>query len=295
MINTDKLYESTNGGADVFKSYFPSFDPAKTSNLVSLRDDDAHPSASIFSDGGKWYIKDHGGADNKAKNMINFVMEYEHTDFKGAVAIICQRCGIDAEGSSQKTYGKEGKWSKVAYTSEMRVIKRPSGKFTEAELAILGPRDQNGKPCITQDDCDQLSLIPLDGYILPTKEGKGKGEYSWKVEATEDFPMMMYDYGDWGRIYIPFSKNRFMFYGKKPRGYIFGCRLFREAWENAQRGVYPHKVEYTKKPKKEGEEEIILAEEKDERFEALTICSGGSDALNVYHAGHVVCWPNSET
>lgn len=295
MIKTEDLYAKTNGGADLFKSYFPKFDPGKTSNLVSLRNDDDHPSASIFSDGGKWYIKDHGGSDNKAKNMINFVMEYEHVEFKEAVAIICQRCQIDLEGTKMKAANKEGKWTKVAYTSEMRVIKRPSGKFTEAELAILGPKDKNGKPCITQDDCDQLSLIPLDGYILPTKEGKGKGEYSWKVEATEDFPMMMYDYGDWGRIYIPFSKNRFMFYGKKPRGYIFGCRLFREAWENAQRGVYPHKVEYTKKPKKEGEEEIILAEEKDERFEALTICSGGSDALNVYHAGHVVCWPNSET
>ncbi len=293
MIKTEDLYERTNGGADLFKSYFHSFDPGKTSNLVSLRDDDAHPSASIFEQGGKWYIKDHGGADNKAKNMINFVMEHEHTDFKGAIAIICQRCCIDVDGA-KRNYAKEGKWSKVAYTPEMRVIKRPSGQFTEAELAVLGPKDKNGKPCITQEDCDELFLIPLDGYILPTAEGKGKGQFSWKVEATEEFPIMMYDYGDWGRIYTPFGKNRFMFYGKKPRGYIFGCRLFREAWENAQKGVYPHKVEYTKKPKK-GEEEDILADEKEERFENLTICSGGSDALNVHHAGHVVCWPNSET
>lgn len=293
MIKTEDLYERTNGGADLFKSYFPSFDPGKTSNLVSLRDDDAHPSASIFEQGGKWYIKDHGGADNKAKNMINFVMEHEHTDFKGAIAIICQRCCIDVDGA-KRNYTKEGKWSKVAYTPEMRVIKRPSGQFTEAELAVLGPKDKNGKPCITQEDCDELFLVPLDGYILPTAEGKGKGQFSWKVEATDEFPIMMYDYGEWGRIYTPFGKNRFMFYGKKPRGYIFGCRLFREAWENAQKGVYPHKVEYTKKPKK-GEEEDILADEKDERFENLTICSGGSDALNVHHSGHVVCWPNSET
>ena len=293
MIKTDDLYDKTNGVADLFKSYFPTFDPGKTSNLVSLRDDDAHPSASIFVHGGKWYIKDHGGSDNEAKNMVNFVMEHEHTDFKGAVAIICQRCCIDVDGS-KKTYSKEGLWTKVAYTSEMRVIKRPSGKFTDAELAVLGPKDKNGKPCITQEDCDELFLVPLDGYILPTKEGKGKGEYSWKVEATDDFPIMMYDYGEWGRIYTPFGKNRFMFYGKKPRGYIFGCRMFREAWENALKGVYPHKVEYSKKAKK-SEEEELLADEKDERWENLTICSGGSDALNVHHAGHVVCWPNSET
>ena len=141
MIKIEDLYEKTNGGADLFKSYFPSFDPGKTSNLVSLRDDDAHPSASIFEQGGKWYIKDHGGADNKAKNMINFVMEHEHTDFKGAIAIICQRCCIDVDGA-KRNYTKEGKWSKVAYTPEMRVIKRPSGQFTEAELAVLGPKDK---------------------------------------------------------------------------------------------------------------------------------------------------------
>lgn len=293
MIKIDDLFAKTNGGADLFKTYFPNFDPGKTTNIFSLRDDDAHPSASIFEQGGRWYIKDHGGADNKAKNMIDFVKEHEHTDFKGAIAIICQRCCIDVDGS-KKTYSKEGKWSKVAYTPEMRVIKRPSGKFTEAELAVLGPKDKNGKPCITQEDCDELFLIPLDGYILPTAEGKGKGEFSWKIEATDDFPIMMYDYGEWGRIYIPFGKNRFMFYGKKPRGYIFGCRMFREAWENALKGVYPHRVEFTKKPKKDGEEDV-LADEKDERFENLTICSGGSDALNVHHAGHVVCWPNSET
>ena len=33
MINIDKLYEATNGGADLFKHYFPSFDPGKSSVL----------------------------------------------------------------------------------------------------------------------------------------------------------------------------------------------------------------------------------------------------------------------
>ncbi|MCR5645868.1 MAG: hypothetical protein K6F96_05720 [Bacteroidales bacterium] len=294
MIDIDKLYEFTNGGADLFRTYFPDFDPGNKSNMVRLRDDDTHPSSSIFLHDGKWLIKDHGGSDNQAKNMINFVMEHEAVDFKEAVAIICQRCNISIDGAKAKQPTREGKWSKVAYTPELRVIKRPDGKFTEAELAVLGPRDQNGKPCITQYDCDQLYLVPLDGYIIPTKEGKGKGEYSWKVEATDSFPIMMYDYGEWGRIYTPFGENRFMFYGKKPRGYIFGCRAFREAWEKALNGSFPHQVDFSTKRQKEKDDDG-LEEEKDERWEALTICSGGSDALNVHHAGHIVCWPNSES
>lgn len=294
MIDIDKLYEATNGGADLFKSYFPNFDPGKNSNLVSLRDDDAHPSASIFEEGGKWLIKDHGGTDNKAKNMVNFVMDHEHVEFKEAVAIICKRCGIEADGASTRNK-RGGKWSKVPYSSELRVIKRPSGQFTDAELAILGPKDKNGKPCITQETCDQLFLIPLDGYILPTKEGKGKGEFSWKVEATDTFPIMMYDYGEWGRIYMPFGENRFMFYGKKPQGYIFGCKLFQEAWEKAQNGHFPHVPDSSDGKKAKDNEDGYIDEEEDERWEALTICSGGSDALNVYRAGHIVCWPNSES
>ena len=30
MINIDKLYEATNGGADLFKFYFPDFDSRPT-------------------------------------------------------------------------------------------------------------------------------------------------------------------------------------------------------------------------------------------------------------------------
>jgi hypothetical protein len=105
---------------------------------------------------------------------------------------------------------------------------------------------------------------------------------------------MYYDYGDGGKIYQPFGKVRFMYYGEKPEHFIFGCKLFLEAWAKAQNGVYPHSYEPSKRKKKKEEDED-QEEEKDERWEALTICSGGSDALNVYRAGHVVCWPNSES
>lgn len=286
MVKVEDLYQATNQGADVFRHYFPNFDPAKTSNLVQLRDDDAHASASIFCNNGKWLIKDHGGSDNKAKNMINFVMERDNMDFKEACEHIARICNVQTDVTENRTTSG-AKLSKVDPSKEFRVIKRKGGKFTDAELAVLGPRDREGKPCITQDICNKFSLIPLDGYINAEKDGAG---FSWKVESTDTYPIMMYDYGDWGRIYQPFGKQRFMFYGKKPQHFIFGCDEFREAWEKAQKGHFPS---YPEKKKKKQDDEYV--EEEDERWEALTICSGGSDALNVYKAGHIVCWPNSES
>lgn len=295
MIKVEDLYAKTNGGADLFKFYFPDFEPGKSSNLVKVRPDDDHPSASIFFKGGKWWIKDHGGGDNKARNMVNFVMEQEGLEFKDAVAFICQSCNIAVDGEQKK--GTNGAvLTKTEPTKERRIIRRPSGKFTDAELAVLGPRDKDGKPCITQEICDQFNLIPLNGYINPCYDKSGKElDYSYKVEATDTYPIMFYDYGDWGKIYQPFGKVRFMYYGEKPEHFVFGCKLFLDAWQKALNGSYPHSVEPGRKKKKKDEDDGYEEEEKDERWENLTVCSGPSDALNVYKAGHVVCWPNSES
>ena len=293
MIDVNKLYDATNGGADLFKFYFPDFDPGKTSNLVKVRDDDDHPSASIFRSGDKWLIKDWGGANNKAYSMIDFVMEREHLEFKEAVAFIDRVCqtNLSAQEGEKRTFSG-AKMTKVAPMNERVIIRRQSGKFTKKELSILGATDRNGEPCITQETCDQFNLIPLDGYINPTKDGNT----SWKVEATEDYPIMFYDYGEWGKIYQPFGEVRFMYYGKKPEHWLFGCNLFQEAWQKALKGSYPHVPEFSGgKKAKAGEDGYVDEQEEDERWESLTICSGPSDALNVYRAGHVVCWPNSES
>ena len=286
MVKVEDLYVAANAGADVFRHYFPDFDPGKTSNLVRLRDDDKNPSASIFSRGGKWLIKDHGGADNKAKNMINFVMDRENLEFKEACEFIARICGVQTDNKDNKTY-TGAKFTKVDPVKEFHVVKRKGGKFTDAELAVLGPRDRDGKPCITQQICDKFSLIPLDGYINPEKDGSG---YSWMIESTDTYPIMMYDYDTWGKIYQPFGQTRFLYYGSKPEHFLFGCDEFREAWNKALKGQFPS---YPEKTKKKQDDDYV--DEEDERWEALTICSGPSDALNVYKAGHMVCWPNSES
>ena len=275
MINIDKLYEATNGGADLFREYFPDFDTGKTSNLVKVREDDDHPSASIFRKGDRWFIKDWGGSDNKAYSMIDFVMEREHLEFKEAVAHIDRLCKtnlMDKEGEKRTVVG--AKMTKVAPLNQRTIIRRESGVFTKKELAVLGATDRNGEPCITQEICDQFNLVPLDGYINPTKDGIT----SWKVEATEDYPIMFYDYGNWGKIYQPFGDVRFMYYGTKPEHWLFGCNLFQEAWQKALKGQFPHVPDFTGgKKAKENEDGYIDEQEEDERWEALTICSGPSD------------------
>lgn len=63
--------------------------------------------------------------------------------------------------------------------------------------------------------------------------------------------MMMYDYGDWGKLYQPFGDNRFMYVGEKPEGYLFGCKLFMKTWEAAiVDKKFPHAIIGSGKKKK---------------------------------------------
>lgn len=60
MIKVEDLYAKTNGGADLFKFYFPDFEPGKSSNLVKVRPDDDHRYMGIrfyFESDKIWYSK----------------------------------------------------------------------------------------------------------------------------------------------------------------------------------------------------------------------------------------------
>ena len=145
---------------------------------------------------------------------------------------------------------------------------RKDGKFTADELKILGYQ-------IEQAHCDDINIKPLDYYISKRNE---QGN-SYIIKATGDYPMYYFDHGDFGKIYQPFGKLRFIYRGKKPENYIFGDMKVSRLLDEARSGRFP---------------EVDEADIIDERIEQLIICSGTSDALNVSANGYHVCWFNSE-
>lgn len=284
MIKVQEIYDATSGGMDVLRHFYPDIDPNNPKKPLKLRPDDKRPSAGLFCKDNIWRIKDFGGTDNKAYTAVQLVEEKMNLGFREAIDWMAQTFAPHLLSGQTKnnTIAFKPVMSKVAPVSEMSLIPRKSGKFTDAELSCLGYK-------IKQKTCDEFSLKPLDGYIT-----KAKGDCSWKIESSDTYPIMFYDYDSWGKIYQPYGDLRFMYYGEKPKDFLFGTKTFMAVWEKALKGSYPNNPGKSKKGKSDDYTEED-DEYRDERFEDLIICSGPSDALNVYSAGYQVCWPNSES
>jgi hypothetical protein len=204
----------------------------------------------------------------KTGNVVNFIMEYDKISYVEAIRRLAAHQHIQLDDNFQVKKPKPTQEKNPEALSEYAFKKKP---FTKKELSLLG-KD------ITAEHCEKnFSLCSLEYYI--TK--KNEEGHSWKISSNEDYPIFMYDYGTWGKIYQPLSEDyRFTYWGEKPDSWIFADNKTAKLISAARSGVIPsHGAE--------GSE--------DERLEHLVICSGGSDALNVCSNGFNVCWLNSET
>ena len=307
MITRDDIFRRTNGGKDVILRLFPASEPGfERRHNFKIRPDDKNASCTVFQAGdGTWLLQDKGGADTKAKNAIQLVMEIEGLDFAGAITWIAQNFCPDLldEKEREKILNPEPTVTEAPAIDTIAVNIRPSGEFTKAELAMLGYE-------ITPDICAELCLKPLDSYVTQkNKEGK-----SFQIAGNEGYPMYYYDYTLYGKIYCPLSK-KFRFQWKDKAKIQTEDEAAFSAWEQGgKKGPAPKSriipfsgekdfmTRYTQAvngewkpeetvPTEDGDGEEVV----DKMWDKLIICSGPSDALNVKSAGYHVCWPNSET
>ncbi|WP_294141623.1 hypothetical protein [uncultured Sanguibacteroides sp.] len=275
-IELEELWLATDGGRVVIEQLYPESKigfEKKRNFRIRPESEDKSPSCSVFKhkSGKYWLLQDKGGTDTTAKNAVQLVITEYQLDFVSAIRWIAERFASELiKESSEKKNLRQPEISKAPQSSEeIQIGLRKGGKFTDVELRCLGYK-------ITQEDCDNMGLCPLDYYITARND---KGE-SWIISATENYPIFFWDYKDWGKIYQPFGDVRFMYYKQKPEDFVFADRKVEKLILNARSGKYP-----------EVDEDRGI----DERIQDLVICSGGSDALNVYASGFAVCWLNSET
>lgn len=281
-IELEDIWNATDGGRTVIETLYPQsavgFQKKQNFRLRPASEDKS-ASACVFKhkNGNFWMIQDKGGADNVAKNAVQLIQADMKLDFPEALKWIAQHFApqlLDKSGGNVKI-SRQPKIEKAPQAlEEVQLGFRKDGKFTESELKILGYN-------ITQENCDDMFLKPLDYYIT-AKNDKGD---SWVISSTDSYLIMFYDYGDWGKIYQPFGDVRFSYFGSKPDGYVFADKKVHKLLQNAYGGKFP---EFR-------EDSSDKNNNVDERLPELIICSGGSDALNVHATGYPVCWLNSET
>ena len=284
-IDQDEILRLTNGGKMVFERLIPGF---KDHGSFKLRSDEETASCSYYEKDGISYITDFGNG-GKAMTAVSYVMDKEALTYYNALLYIEQVFLNRTTVSGKVIYPKwRSEYSTRTLTTEDKVGQMnfyykdfPS----EKDLQSIGPFVEVRH--LLHFNCKAL----ISYEMISEKDGK-KTCHIYK--ATEDFPMFLFDYGDFKKIYKPHEQKkafRFMWYdpfGKKTQDMIFGLDQIRKARNefavNSSDDDTGAESADDRPPHK-----------KDAIVRDLFRCSGESDALNLFSLGYHVYWLNSET
>lgn len=278
----DKLLDATNGGLDVFLHYFPNCKKGNHSfPHFKLREEERTPSANVFKSGDVYLIKDHGSG--KTYNAFGIVMEKEGIDFSESCKWIAATFGVSGE--------------KVSFSNaKIEVIPALNSQFDNQYVydymeAIPESWLKNISPFLTNEICQRFNLYAVNSftqvktYPADTSLHKSKNTHKYAgktmqivTKSTADYPIMVYDQGDWQKIYQPKGGDyrfRHAPKGAKTDDYLFGLEDLKKQ--------YDYFVNHY-----DGDDEHP-------KLDKVVIASGGSDGLNIAALGCPVVWGNSET
>ena len=235
------------------------------------------------------YIVTDFGADSKARNAVQIGMLEDNVDFVTAlrnVAAFYNFAGAKAvePRADYNTWPAKPDEAEGAMSFEYREFELHDLRtiFSEHAWNALG-RDDEARKAAAIQKCTYYHLKCLQSY---TSTSKGQ---THQFGSHEQFPIFVWDEGDWKKIYKPRAekKYRFQSYGKKPEHFIHGLEQARK---------YRAEVQATADAKaKQANPDDPTAAAKDTKLPELIICTGGSDALNVAALSYSVVWLNSET
>jgi hypothetical protein len=271
----EAILSQTNGGLQIIIDYYPGADVCVQNNSKKfrMRSDDKTASSSLKKGkDGTWLVIDWGAWD-KPKNAIGVCMFEDNLSFGEACKKLAKLYHIEYKG--------------INHTAKPEILRRPrldnekkggylfeyKAKISQEELAVIGPKIDN-------EIAKRFHLKSVVSYSY-IKENEVV-----TTKSTEDYPIFVYDFGKWQKIYQPRSADksyRFRYAGGRPKDYIFGL----------DDAINRHEALKKQAAKDANEEEVAKAVKT--KLDNLIICSGDRDALNVASFGYNVVWLNSET
>jgi hypothetical protein len=282
-VKDEQIFDRTNGGLDIILFYYPNAAKVvhKAARQFKIRESEKTASASLKQlQGGVWVVTDFGG-DQKSRNGIQVCAFEENIAYGEACQLLGARYGI--EGAKMQIHkpviekrSLKSSETKGEYKFEF------NEKLSDAELKLLGPR-------INQDTCNKYNLKSCKRFTYC------KDNEAIVTTATEEYPILVFDFGSWQKIYQPnsFEKQyRFRYAGTKPERHVWGLeeieKEFKRRKKKQEEEAYDDSVidddDDTKKKKKF-----------DPRLDRIYIVSGGSDGINLRSFEQYPIWFNSES
>lgn len=290
----DKKYllEQTNGGLDVITRLFPEAENNGRYEHFKLRDEKTASVCINKKSIGTETVTVHDFGSGESYNCFDLVMEQEGLSFGEACKWIAAEMGLG---------GLNVQFSRAELRFENATKDQQPGQYffdykeelNEFELDVLGP-------LVSNDDCEIFNLKSCNSFTqikkYPADHAKHPGKTMQIITtATEKYPIFVFDYGEWQKIYQPLNtdkKFRFRYAGTKPENHVFGLETLEDAFEIRKEGAYQN-----------DKKDWVIADESDFgdvveksiKFKWVVIAGGDRDGLNVSSFGYKTVWLNSET
>ena len=282
-VKDTDILDATNGGLDIILSYYPNANNVitKTTRQFKLRESEKTASASLKQlENGVWVVTDFGG-DQVSRNGISVCSVEENISYGEACALLGSRYQI--EGAKLQVVKPKIEHRPLAPKETPGSYHFVYKDFTAKELALIGPR-------VNEKHCEEFKLRSCQSFAY-CKENE-----TIVTTATEEYPILVFDFGTWQKIYQPnsFEKQyRFRYAGAKPNRHVFGLDLIEKEFKRIKAAQESEESEEW--TREDEEEDNKKAKKKDPRLDAAFIVSGGSDGINLRSFDKYPIWFNSES
>lgn len=280
-IDHQEIYRLTNQGLDILEYFFPGEDLRNPRRSFKIRNEKT-PSARVSWYNGYWRITDFGNQDEvNGMKAIEFVMWRQGLAYYDALVFI-ENVIIKKEISSgdfkQKKYQAD-----YSFREMTKDDKKGEYNFTRKEKPSKTDLEAIGR-YVDKNILEEFHCVSLEQYEFCSFSKKHNKDVVHVFKSTEDYPIFLFDYGDFKKLYKPHEqdkKYRFLYIGEKPKNYIYGLNRIMKA-DNE----FVDEEEGDSAPP-EGKPEALVKN--------IFRCSGESDAMNLASLGYHVYWLNSES
>lgn len=282
-VKDTDILDATNGGLEIITSYYPNADKVITTpaRQFKLRESEKTASASLKKlPNGVWVVTDFGG-DQVPRNGVHVCALEEGKSYGEACAILGARFGI--KGAEMQVFKPVIERRSLTADEIPDSIHFEYKDFTDKELAIIGSR-------VNAEHCADFKLKSCKSYT------RCKENETNIINSTDDFPILVFDFGTWQKIYQPNSfekKYRFSYAGEKPARHVFGMDLIEKEFKRLKEAQ--QEDESDDWSIEDETEDNKKSKKKDPRLDAVFIVSGGSDGINLRSFGKFPIWFNSES
>lgn len=281
-IDQEEIFRHTNGGRDVFSHYFPGVDFDNRRHKFKIRSGEKTASANVSHFKGRYYITDFGNQNEiSGMNAIDWVKYQEGLQYIDALKFIESviiRREVGGGDYKKPMYSPNYSWREMGPDD-----KKGEYRFTfkekpaESDLMAIGRY-------VNETILDEFHCKVVEKYEFCSYSKKHNKDVVHIFEATEHFPIFLFDYDDFKKLYKPYEldkKYRFLYIGNKPSDYIYGL----DRIEDAENEFIDEEKGDAVPPK--GKPDAVVKN--------IFRVSGESDALNLASLGYHVYWLNSET